>query len=145
MKFRTGYNEKEEQEAAKAVILVCEDESLTNQSFAKDADLNEIVKRMGVREQELLALPADPRAYGDFSDAPRDLREAIEQVEHARASFAALPAGLRAQFRNDPAELWEFVNDPRNHDEAVKLGILARADAEAPSRAAKEADASPAA
>lgn len=104
--------------------LICEDESLTDQQFVQDADLNVIVKRMGLQNADLPAPAVDPRFYGDFSEAPTTLADAIAIVDAARDRFLDLPAELRNRFQNDPVNLWSFVNDPRNLREAVKLGLL---------------------
>lgn len=103
----------------------CDDPSLTQQSFAEDADLNVLVKRFGIDKEALPPAVFDPDYYGDVGDVP-DLRTALEIVRDAQARFDALPAKLRRRFENDPAKLWEFVHDPENADEAVRLGVLFR-------------------
>lgn len=102
--------------------------SRTQQQFRTDADINVIAKRFGLDRQPMPVAPIDPAYYGDFTGAP-DLRTVLDNVRDAREHFMALPPKLRARFHNKPAELWEFVNDPENADEAVRLGLLARAPA----------------
>lgn len=65
--------------------------------------------------------------YGDISDAPTFM-EALNVVARAQALFEGLPAKLRDRFGNDPAKLLEFVADPENKDEAVKLGIMKKVE-----------------
>jgi hypothetical protein len=36
----------------------------------------------------------------------------------------ALPADLRARFSNNPEELINFLDNPENKDEAIRLGLL---------------------
>lgn len=115
---------KRDAEERAATDITCRDESLTMQSFTEDADLNVIAKRYGIDGQIPVA-PINPAMYGDFSDAP-DLREALDRTRDAKNKFMDLPAKLRARFRNDPSELWDFVNDPENWEEALRLGILAK-------------------
>lgn len=100
-------------------------ESLTNQHFAKDADLNNIIKRYGISDGAVPPVALDPAFFGDFTDAP-DFRQALDNTREALEHFNALPADLRTRFRNDPVELWTFVTNPANAEEAVKLGLLAR-------------------
>lgn len=97
--------------------------SMTQQHFAKDADLNEIVKRFGIKDGSLPVVPTDPRFYGDFTGVP-DFRQALDATLDAANRFNALPAPLRNRFANDPILLWDFVNNPANFDEAIKLGLL---------------------
>ncbi|WNK12416.1 MAG: internal scaffolding protein [Microvirus sp.] len=101
------------------------EESLTQQHFTEAADLNTIAKRFGLEKGPLPIAPLDPNAYGDFSNVP-DLRTILDLAHQAKESFNELPPKLRARFNNEPAQLWEFVNDPENADEAVRLGLLKR-------------------
>lgn len=99
--------------------------SLTQQHFAKDADINEIVRRFGVTDGGFSPGALDRKYYGDFSDVP-DFRTALDNTREAVDRFNALPADLRALFRNDPVELWEYIQDPANDKEAIELGLLKR-------------------
>ena len=124
--FRVPYDrERDEAEGAAAGTSFVGQESLTQQSFTKDCDINEIVRRCGVLDDELPPPPSDPRYYGDFTRVP-DLREVLELGREAKDRFMALPAKVRAKFDNEPAKLWSWIQDPENHDQAVKLGLLAR-------------------
>lgn len=100
--------------------------SKTQQHFAKDADLNTIVKRYGITDGAIPPAAADARYYGDFSDA-FDFRDALDRTRDAVAKFNALPAELRRIFENDPAYLHEWVSDPANIEQAVELGLLSKA------------------
>lgn len=61
--------------------------------------------------------------YQDISDTP-SYPEMLTVVARAQSLFEKLPAKLRERFSNDPQKLMEFVSDPANADEAIKLGIL---------------------
>lgn len=97
--------------------------SLTQQHFAKDADINEIVRRYGISDGAIPPAAADPRYYGDFSDVP-DFRQALDATRTAAERFAALPHAIRERFGNDPVRLWQFVTNEANNEEAIKLGLL---------------------
>lgn len=105
-------------------------ESIVQQSAQDDADINILVRRFGLLGRVPPATAVDGSFYGDLGDVP-DLGTALRIVKDAREKFLALPADLRFRFGNDPGVLWQFVNDPANHDEAVKLGLLVRRE-EAP-------------
>lgn len=120
-KWRHQYDREADEREGDLAALKCEDESLTQQSFTEDADLNVIARRFGINAIPLG--PVDPSHYRDTTNDP-DLREVLEYQRQAKNAFMQLPAKLRMRFHNSPAELWHFVNDPENGDEAVRLGLL---------------------
>lgn len=122
--WRTQYDLEDEIAHGDFTATEFNDPSLTQQQFKQDADLNVIVKRFGITKAHIPAPGAtDPRYYGDFSDA-FDLSEALHRTRTAQEHFESLPAELRNRFANDPVRLLDFVMDPENKDEAVKLGLL---------------------
>lgn len=98
------------------------DEGRTQQQFAEECDINTIVKRFGLTGQlpTNLAMPLS----GDFAEAT-DFHSAMNLVAQAQAEFMQLPAEVRARFKNDPGAVVEFLDDPANRDEAIKLGLVA--------------------
>lgn len=99
-----------------------EGRSRTKQSFARDADINNIVARW--RDTGLP--PHDrngPGVYADFTSAVA-FDEAQVQIQAAQEAFMSLPAHVRSRFNNDPAELIDFVDQVDNLPEAEKLGLL---------------------
>lgn len=118
--IRSPYNYDRDIHSA-ASELVCDDPSLTDQSQAKDADINNIMEKFGktglVPTNLRTALP------DEFIEA-FDYQSALNGMMQADAAFADLPSQIRARFSNDPAELLEFLQDPRNRDEAIRLGIV---------------------
>ena len=106
--------------------LRCDDPSLTSQSFTRESDINWIVDNF-VKTGEL-APGLRPPQFGDFTDLPSDFHAALNQVRNAEAAFMTLPAKVRSEFGNDPGRLLDFLQDPKNHDRAVELGIVDRKD-----------------
>lgn len=100
--------------------LVCNEQSLTVQSEAEDADINVIVRRFGITGE----LPTDVRLplSGDFTQVS-DFQSAMNAVNAAQAAFMEFPAEVRARFGHDPANLIAFAEDPANRDEAIQLGL----------------------
>lgn len=129
--WRHQYDEKRDKIEREATAITCKDDSMTMQSFTDDVNLNTIAKRFGLEGKPIPVTEWNPNHYGDFTNIP-DLRTALEQVMTAQHNFDQLPADIRSRFYNDPAKLWEFVHDPRNHEEAVRLKILAPAPTAAP-------------
>ncbi|WNK12411.1 MAG: internal scaffolding protein [Microvirus sp.] len=124
-KYRLANDMDADIAAGDAAITINDDESLTQQQFGEDADLNILAVRFGLTGKPLPVEAIDPRYYGDMTDLP-DLRSALDLVNDARNKFMELPSKLRTRFDNEPHKLWAFVNDPDNSEEAVRLGLLAR-------------------
>jgi len=96
-------------------------ESMTQQQFKDECDINVIVRRFGLTGE----LPENPRVpmYGDFTEV-KDYRTALEAVMAADDAFLEFPAELRARFENDPQKLLEFCENGANREEAVRLGLI---------------------
>lgn len=118
-----------------------DDEMMTKQSSKDECDIYKILKQYQ-RTGILTHIAAAPPVYGDLPD-PIDYQEALNQVMAADQAFAALPASIRDEFRNEPAELLQALADPAKGDRLRELGILRplpAADQAAPAPAApKEA------
>lgn len=98
--------------------------SMTKQSFREECDINNILKRYqktGVIEH----VKHYNGQYGDFTGI-NDYHSACNRVLAAEEAFSTLPSSLRSRFRNDPGEFLSFVNDPKNLDEMVSLGLATR-------------------
>lgn len=93
------------------------------QAPAADMDLNVLMERMGVTNSRIPEVPIDPNLTMDLRGVP-DLQGILDLSRAAEKSFDQLPIALKQRFGNNPAQLWEFVNNPDNWQEAVKLGIL---------------------
>lgn len=104
--------------------LVCpEEEGLTQQQFADETDINNIVKR-DLNGQPIPINEATPQ-FADFGDAT-DYQTHQNYIAEANSAFFSLPAETRYRFKNDPAELLDFVQNPANQEEAIALGLATR-------------------
>lgn len=121
VKWRNPYDMEECERIGRETATVNDEPSTVQEQFEKDCDINVMIKRFGL--EKVSSIPIDPSRFGDFSDTP-DLRTALEIVRDAEYQFMQLPPKVRARFRNSPAELWEFLQDEENVEEAVRLGIL---------------------
>ena len=102
-----------------------EGESLTQQHFAADADINNIIAKYA--STGVLGDPLNPGTitpmFDDFTNV-LDYHTAQTYIANALQSFAALPSDLRLRFNNDPGQLIAFIQDDNNREEAVRLGII---------------------
>lgn len=105
----------------KRVVTITNEQSLTDQSQKKACDINEIVRRYKKTGQLTHTTERQP-LYQDVSKIP-DLIGALEQVTKAQEAFMSIPSQLRKRLNNDPANLIEYLNDSKNDEEAIKLGI----------------------
>jgi len=90
-----------------AVAVDTGSETLVQQSFKEEVDVNTIARRFGVTSSMALG-PGKPM-YGDFTGIT-DFDSAVALVDGARKRFGKLPAELREEFGNDPANLVRFAS-----------------------------------
>lgn len=94
----------------------------TKASFASDCDINQIMRHWR-NSSQITHINETPPTYGDFSNVD-DYMSAQQSVINAQADFDNLSAAIRDRMHNDPATLIRFMSDPKNHDEAVSLGLI---------------------
>lgn len=121
-KFYTLYN------PAPKAGLEFKEPSMTDQSFKDECDMGKLIDRYnktGFFYNPLAMHGQKPRSpmFEDFADVPT-FQEAQEVIARSQSQFEALPAKVRDFFDNDPALMLAFVNDPKNHDKCVELGIF---------------------
>lgn len=117
IKFRTAYDPHEPGKYAFAPV----GESLTQQQFKDECNVNNIMakyKKTGL----LTHINRHQAQFGDFASI-EDYQVSLHKLMQAQESFAQLPSEIRSKFLNDPANLIEFVSDPKNNEEAIKLGL----------------------
>lgn len=113
---------KERADGSRSVGLLCEDPSLTKQSERDACDINKIMaqyERSGVLKHVAL----NSGFYADVSSVP-DYQAAFDVVAAADTLFASLPADIRARFNNNPGDYLDFVSNPANRDELIKMGVI---------------------
>lgn len=100
--------------------LACMDDSLTQQQFKEEADINTIVNRF--LKTGVLPTPNTFPQYVDF-EGVFDYQSAMNLVRAADESFMRMDAKVRARFNNSPQEFLEFFANPANAEEAIRLGL----------------------
>jgi len=95
--------------------------SLTRQAEAASCDINTILAKYA----KTGLLEHVNRFQGDYADVSPfpDFHTAQNMVLRAHDAFSSLPSGLRNHFDNDPGKFMDFVNDPKNSEEMVKMGL----------------------
>lgn len=103
--------------------------SLTSQAPSDEVDINKIMARVA-KGQTILTSAGEP-FYGDVSELG-GLQDALIKVQEAEDLFMQYPAQVREKFENDPVKFVEFLEDPKNKDEAIKLGLAKPKPVETP-------------
>lgn len=100
------------------------DRSLTNQADMDAADINKIMARY-----EKTGVLIDPDGftrqptYGDFTEV-KNYHEMMIGIKNVERAFSQLPAKLKNRFENDPQQLITFLDDEKNYEEAIALGLI---------------------
>jgi len=98
--------------------------SLTQQNMRDSTDVHQIMKKYTKNQQDaFLKSPVAQGIYADLASMP-SYQTAMEFVAKADSAFELLPSKLRSRFANDPQQLMDFLKNPKNKEEAIKLGIL---------------------
>lgn len=106
----------------KRLQLVFPDDGLTQQNFQEETDINNIMAKFA-KTGLVDHVNRVAGSYGDFTTV-QDYQLHLDQVMAAQTAFMELPATIRRRFDNDPAHLLAFIQDPKNRDEAVSLGLI---------------------
>ena len=106
--------------ASNESALVCKDPSLTQQQFAAETDINNIVDVF--MKTGHLPDPVSMPQYVDY-EGVFDFQSAMNVVRQADENFMRMDAKVRSRFHNSPQEFLEFFADPANAEEAVRLGL----------------------
>lgn len=125
---RSAFN-YDRNEASNSSALAFPEETLAQQHFKEQCDINRIVAqyaKTGLVPQST----ATPMAE-DFVGIT-DYHTAMNAIRRGDEAFSALSADVREKFKNDAGRFVDFCLDPANLDEVIALGL-------APQRAAVEA------
>jgi phage internal scaffolding protein len=114
--FRTAY------EPHKKYVFKTMGESLTQQHFKEECDVINIIKRHD-RNGIIEHVQRGQARYGDFSEVA-DYREALDLVRDAQQEFMSVPSDIRKKFDNDPGKFYQFVSNPDNKEELIKMGFI---------------------
>lgn len=94
--------------------------SMTKQSFKDEVDIYNVLEKY--KNTGILPRPRGELSYGDFSQVG-SFQEAVHMVQQAEEQFMELPSHIRDQFGHDPVAFVAFVENPKNQEELVKMGL----------------------
>lgn len=116
------------------VITLNNEPTKTQQQFKDQCDVNNIMKKY-----KLTGEWPNPKKQGIYLDSTNlpDYQSALNTVIAANDSFSTLPSDVRKRFSNDPAEMIKFLADPKNNEEAIKLGLKIKTQTTEPETATK--------
>ena len=99
--------------------------SKTQQHFKKEANINCIMRKYS--KSGLLTdptvIPTRTPKFDDYSNV-KDFHAMQNMILEIQSYFDSLPADIRRKFDNDPHIMQEWIINPDNKDEAIKLGLL---------------------
>jgi len=105
--------------------------SLTRQDMAQECDINVIMERYEATGYFPSVVGREP-IYADFTSVPNNMIDAMAQMHLATDAFMTLPASVRREFGNDPAQFVDFASDPDNLDQMRAWGLAPPAPKPAP-------------
>ena len=103
--------------------FVCISPSRTQQQFKEECDVNNILRNY-VNTGVLTHTSDREPVFGDFSELPADYGEALALIEKSREQFNELPSEVREKFDSNPLNLVQWLQDEKNKDEAIRLGLI---------------------
>lgn len=121
--IRTPYN-YDTDEVSNQTATTCPEPTLTQQQFADDANINVMMERFGVTGEipQVRNLPTS----GDFTNTVNNYQSAMNLLVQAQQEFMRQPANIRARFNNDPQLFMNFMENPDNGEELIRMGLATR-------------------
>lgn len=108
----------------KSIKIDCSEPSLTDQSYKKSTDINNIMSQYA-KTGMLPNFRNKTPIYIDQTDIP-DTITSFNVVNRARELFQQLPPIVRKAMDNNPALMENYIADPENTDFLVKHGVLTK-------------------
>lgn len=90
------------------------------QSFKEESDINNIMKDVQTTGATNW-LATRPGTFEDVTGV--DFQTCMDTTLRAQEAFDDLPSSVRDRFQNNPVAFLDFVHDPANADELVRMGL----------------------
>ena len=115
--MRSAYG-KTKNARPKRLKINCDD-GITEQHHSDECNVNTI---LATYMKTGVIPPIDPNAqYGDLSEF--DYQSMQNQIANANSLFEQLPDNVKHKFGNEPYRFLNFVQDEKNYDELVEMGL----------------------
>lgn len=102
------------------VLEVNEGPCMTQQQYRDQQDINLIMKKYNNRISNIPDF-----GEGQYVDlVGYDYEADLNRISRAQDAFAELPSEIRQRFDNRPGKLLEFLDDPKNKEEGLRLGLF---------------------
>lgn len=95
--------------------------SLAKQSFLKETDINNIMRKFE-KDGLLEHVNTHKGDYGNFIGY-EDYHSSLNSILLAEEAFLTIPSKIRATFNNDPVQFLEFAQNPENLDKMIEMGL----------------------
>ena len=118
--LRSGDGSDFEVVSAETGLSCPPEESVVQQQFSEEVDINTIVRRFGLTG--MVPVVESQPIVGGFAEVV-DYQSALNAVIRAEEAFMSVPGTIRARFDHDPGKFLAFIDDPANADELVTLGL----------------------
>lgn len=105
------------------VMTVNDEPTMAQQQFKDEVDINNIMDKYIKAPNPQIFVRNGKGVYGDFTKT-KDFQSSLDAILEAEDAFMSLDAKIRSRFENDPGKLLKFLEDPRNLEEASKLGLV---------------------
>ena len=110
-KFRTQFDRRNVKKSFLGV------KSMTDPQYADECTIEGIIRRYGVLPRpDVKPIDIDVSEFQDFETC-------LARVTRAMESFHSLPSDIRQRFGGDPKSYYEFITNPENLQEMVRLGL----------------------
>ena len=93
----------------------------TEQAHREQCDVNLIIRKYD-KTGLILHVNKIEHKFGDMTANDFAMMQKI--VTEAKSSFEALPTEIKNEFHNSPEEFLRFMEDPKNRDRALELGLI---------------------
>ena len=102
-----------------------EGESRTEQNHAEACEINNIVRKY----HKTGAIEHRNENQGEYGFVDSiTLQECMYVTAKAASMFEEVPSNIRKKFNNKPEAFFEYVQNPNNREELVKLGLAKNVD-----------------
>lgn len=101
------------------------DQSVTQRHFGAAMKPSAVARTHLGEFQSLGDILKDPRYKGSFTDVSTvpSYAEMHQRMATIMQDFEMLPSALRERFAHSPGKLLDFLADPKNDQEAIRLGL----------------------